>query len=399
MAGMFLVFGIGCNGAGSDKKYDSNKGNNGMNKNTYPVIFADAARSSFIDVTSKSEGYLTWKKIFNDDDEIPLGLRCILIGGANIFACSDDTVICFDTDGKKLWTKPIRESSPVSIHGGKLYYRKIETIDELAAVDFKGADYPQTMWILESDNACTPLYIEPLDGEFLALSLCTPPPEQGRPSFVFYRKKYETEKFIWVDNIAGKPAAPPLHTPDGAKFIVFAENEIIIYDANSAKSDGDIINRFPNPVQKIISVAAGDGDVIYLLGKSEDKNILLALAHDGTEKWRWTDDTGIPGVSLKQPPVVGIDGLVHIPVGRTLKTIRDGELVREFTIEERTIDFCSALADGSVLIAAKNSLYRADPDGNKIFGLLFDHDIVAPPVADAQGHIYIATDYELIRID
>lgn len=399
MAMIFLASGAGCTGAGSDKTNELNKGNNGMNKNTYPAIFADAGRSSFVDITSSSEGFLTWKKFFDEEDEKPLNPRSILIGRANIFVYSNDAVICYDADGNRLWTVVIREGSPVSIFNNRLYYRKIEAIDELTAVDFNGRKVDQTIWILASDNACSPLYIEPLENEFLVLSLCTAPPEQGQPAYIFYRKKYETEKYIWSDDIGGRPAAPPLHPVGGENFIVFSAEEIIVYNAATENPEGEILSRFANPVEELVGASAYKESSLYLLGRKGGKNLLIAYALDGTEKWQWEINGGSGEVSFKQPPVIGIDGLVHIPAGRTLKTIKDGQLIREFTIEERTIDYCTALADGSVLIAAKNSLYRADADGAKIFGLLFDHDIVVPPVVDAGGHVYIATAFELIRID
>lgn len=399
ITGLVFVVGIGCTGAGSGNNKDLNKENNGMTTNTYPVIFADARRSSFIDARSESEGFLTWKKFFHDDSKVPFDPRAILIGDKRVLVYSGDMIIEFDSEGKRLWSKPIREGSPVSIRNDQLFYRKIDAIDELAAVDFNGRDVQQTMWILESDNACNPVYIEPLDKDFMALCLCTAPPEQGRPAFVFYKKKYETEKFIWVDNIAGRPAAAPLHFTDNERFVVFSEAEIVTYNAATAKSDGEIIARFPIPFKEIISCSGDNNGLLYILGKQDNQIFLAALAPDGTEKWRFKIDGGIAEVLSKQPPVVGLDGLIHVPAGRTLKTIKDGKLIREFTIEERTIDHGTALADGSVLITAKNTLYRADASGKKIYGLLFDHDIVTPPVVDAQGHVYIATAFELLRID
>ena len=399
MAMLFLAFGIGCTGAGSDKTNELNKGKNGMNKNTYPVIFADAGRSSFVDITSSSEGFLTWKKFFDDDDQKALNPRSILIGGENLFVYTDDAVICYNTDGSRLWTKSIREGSPVSIYNDRIYYRKIEAIDELTAIDFNGRELDQTIWILASDDACSPLYIEPLEKEFMVLSLCTAPPEQGQPAYIFYRKKYETEKYTWSDDIGGRPAAPPLHATGSDKFIIFSAEEIIVYNASAENPEGEVLSRFAYPLEKLNAASADKEGNLYILGQKEGKNILISLSPDGAENWRWEIDGGQGEVLSIQPPVIGVDGLVHIPVGRTLKTIKDGQLIREFAIEERTIDYCTALADGSVLIAAKNSLYRADAEGAKIFGLLFDHDIVAPPVVDAGGHVYVTTAFELIRID
>ncbi|MEW5922879.1 MAG: hypothetical protein AB1746_02725 [Candidatus Zixiibacteriota bacterium] len=399
MAGFILAFGIGCTGAGSGNNKDLNKESNGMTTNTYPVIFADAGRSSFINAGSESEGYLTWKKFFDEEDKTPLNPRAILIGGKRIIVYSNDKLIGYDTDGMRLWSKPMREESPLSIHKDQIYFRKTEAIDELAAVDFNGREIQQTMWILESDNACSPLYIEPLDSGFFALCLCSAPPEQGRPGIVFYKKRYETEKFIWSGNIPGRPAAPPLHIAEGDKFIVFSEKEVIVYNAAAAGSEGEVVARFPLPFQEIFSCSGVKDSLLYMLGNQENKIFLAAIAMDGTEKWRFKIDGALSGVLSKQPPVIGVDDLIHIPAGRTLKTIHNGQLVREFTIEERTIDHCTALADGSVLITAKNSLYRADASGQKIYGLLFDHDITTPPVVDAQGHVYIATAFELMRID
>jgi outer membrane protein assembly factor BamB len=399
MVVLFLAFGMGCTGAGSDKSQEFKKGNNVMNKNTYPVIFADAQRSSFIDITSPAEGFLTWKKFFDEEDQKPLNPRSILTGGVNIFVYSKDSILCYNTDGEKLWSVGIRESSPVSLFDDRLYHRKIEAIDELAALSFNGRENNTTIWILASDNACSPLYIEPMDKEFLVLSLCTAPPEQGQPAYIVYRKKYQTEKYIWSIRLSGRPAAPPLHIGGMERLIVFSESDIMVCNAATDNPEGEIIYRFEYPAGEIINASADKEGSLYIFSKEGDAVFLTALASDGTEKWRYDAEVSAESQVSQQPPVIGVGGLVHFPTGRTLKTIRDGEVIGEFTIEERAIDYCSALADGSVLIAAKNSLYRTDADGNKLFGLLFDHEIVVPPVADAGGHVYIATDYELIRID
>lgn len=354
-----LSMGAGCNGSDTRKSHDNGKEQIINMENLYSVIFADPGRTSFINAKSNSGGKVGWEIPLNDKASPPFSPRAILVSERQLFVYSDTLLSSFNTDGKLLWSRVIRSESPVGVAGGNVYFRKKDKIDLLQGVTLAGQDIPGTFWLLESDMSCRPVYIQPLDGDFLAVSLCVGPPEGQPPVSIPYRKKYEAESFLWSDHINGTPPLAPLYNASLERFILFAQEEIIVYNAAKTDWQAEVFSRFKYPFEKIIQAGADKAGVIYMIGRHEEKINLVAVSSQGEELWRWI---GGPPESYPsgQPPVIGVDGLVHIPSGRILISIKDGNVVREFPIENKSINYCTALADGSILITAEDELFRVD---------------------------------------
>jgi hypothetical protein len=51
------------------------------------------------------------------------------------------------------------------------------------------------------------------------------------------------------------------------------------------------------------------------------------------------------------------------------------------------------------LVAAADRLVRIGLDGNPMFDLAIGDTVVAPPVADAEGNLYAASEDRLFRIE
>ena len=369
-----------------------------MDISLYPVIFADTRRSSFINTTSLCEGKISWQKNLADNDELTFYPRAILISGNLIFAYSNDFIAAFNTNGIKKWTRNIRPGSPVSIDNNLIYYRNPEAYDELSAVTFDNKTEDKKMWLLESDDACTPLYIEPLESSFLALCQCISPPEQGKSMFLYYKKEYTTENFTWVENIYGRTQIPPLHFTESDHFVVFAPGEIIIYNSAAKKNGDNIINHFQYPLKTIIS-ASGDKDgVIYLFGENEDRLVLSAMDQTGKERWNWLGPPKSFSLKFKQPPIIGVNNSIHLIIGTRVITIREGQILNEYSTGNEQIDYCSAIADGSIFISADNWLYQIDSNGLERIKIQIDDKILTPPVIDSEGNVFISTSNKIIKI-
>ncbi len=394
-----LCLSAGCNGADTKKSHDNGKEQKKIMENLYPVIFADAGRSCFINSKSSGKGVTGWEAALNDKASVPYNPISILVASRQLYVYSDSLVTAFNLAGNRLWSRPIRPGSPVGIAGEVIYFRKNDKIDLLGAVTAGGQELSKTLWLLESDQSCRPIYIMPLADDFLAVSLCVGPPEGQPPVFIPYRKKYETETFLWSDRFDGTPPLMPLYISGQDRMIVFSTSEIVIYNAGASKWQPEITSRFPLPLKKIIQASCDSAGNLYLIGDENGVITLVAMNLDGEIKWRWTGGPADSYPSNGQPPVLGPDGSIYVASGMTLVTVKDGRTVREFPIEKKIISFCTALADGSVLVTAEDAIFRVDAAGQLTFGLSFDHKILTPPVVDEGGNVYIALSDKLIRIE
>ncbi|PKK84997.1 MAG: hypothetical protein CVT49_00200 [candidate division Zixibacteria bacterium HGW-Zixibacteria-1] len=392
---MTILFGLLSNGCraespGRQAQTSAQKGEI-MSAEICPTYFGNPRRSSFIPVVSNTGGVIEWQTPL----DLPGGVipHAALIWNDNIVLETMDGIQVYSRQGKFVFKQKKNYGAPLGVAGEFLFTQDPKFW--LTAFNIKGeitleeADFPNAN---NKDYNVSMLIAGKSD--FIAVIQFNGGPENLKPEIFVELANYGDILPKWQNRFDGIQSAAPLYMADIGLVVVFT-NEIIFIDAGT----GGEKSRLVLPLPLIYSGSADIDGTLYLIGNDDGQAILVALAPDGTEKWRFKIDGGIAEVLSKQPPVVGLDGLIHVPAGRTLKTVKDGRLIREFTIEERTIDHCTALADGSVLITAKNTLYRADASGKKIYGLLFDHDIVTPPVVDAQGHVYIATAFELLRID
>lgn len=371
-----------------------------MNMNPYPVIYADFMRSSFISVSPSAKGAVEWTMALRSKDEPPFRPLAILVAERHFVVYSTKSAVASTLQGKRIWEKAIRAESPVAVVQDKVYFRKPEKVDELSQVFFDGREVPGKLKILEADQACQPLYIEPLAGQFLALCRCQPPPEQGPPMSVFYAKPYEAMDFTWVRNVPGAPRLLPLHIPELQRFVVFSEQDVIVCHSMTARPAGEEIARFVYPLKKVISCSADKSGLLYLAGEDGETRVLKALTLGGEEKWSWSRPYTPPpiGASAEIPPIVGAEGVVYVVLGSSVLGIKDGRLVREFEVKDAQVKGCSALADGSLLVAAGRILVLVDERGGERFRLDLGEEILTPPVVDLEGRIYVGLSNTVVKI-
>ena len=362
-----------------------------MSEEIYPTYFANPRRSSYIPTASNSSGVIDWKTALRlPEGAVP---SAVLIWKGSFIVETINEVYVYSRDGKFVFRQEKNHGAPLAVAGDFLFTQDrdfwLTAFNAGGDVSLEQADFPNA----NSRDYSVSMFVAGKD-DFAAVIQFNGGPEELEPEIFVEFAVYGDILPQWQNRLTGTQSGAPLYIPEIGRIIVFTD-EIIPIDAKTGAEQ----TRLKFPFTEFYSGSADIDGTLYMTGNEEGKAILVAMAPDGKEKWRYIIGSADKGQLSKQPPVIGAGGLIHVPSGRTLKTIQNGQLVREFTIEERTIDYCTALADGSVLITAKNTLYRADADGKKIYGLLFDHDITTPPVVDAQGHVYIATAFELMRID
>ena len=368
----------------------------------YTRIFADARRSSFIDIESSAKGVVTWQSALHGIEEEVFAPEALLNTGKLLVMYNRRKAMSFSTDGARIWSENIATGSPVSVFDGKIYFRSVKTqANVLSAVNPDGSPVPDKMYILDSYDVAYPVYIEPLEGRFLAMCRFIPMPEEGETETTFYSKEYPTLDYTWVASFKGEPPLLPLHSVQTNRLTIFKPDQIALYNSvpGEKTEEEEEIAHYKSPMEKLLAASCDIDGNLFLIGQDKGKNMMMALSVEGEELWRWTEGLILDTSRPIQPPVLGVNNQVHLISGRSILTLSHGELVRKFDTDGEIITFCTALADGSLLIAAGLAFYRVDAAGEAMFSFEFDHTITAPPIAGPDGAIYVATTHTLTRVD
>jgi outer membrane protein assembly factor BamB len=397
-----LLNAVCCSGTKTAENQQSRKESDAVMSNSYVRKYADARRSSFIDVASSSAGKVVWQVSLHEDTAVAFAPEALLTADGYLVAYSRNLVNGFDAAGKRLWTKVKRPGSPVTIFDGKVYFRAQDAeVNELNAVKLDGAPENQPMYVLDAFAAAAPVYIEPLADGFLAMCVYRPMPEEGGPETTFYKKEYGTLDYGWVAGFPGEPPLLPIYESGGNRFVVFGPERIAVFNASPGEGveEEEELARFKYPLEPVVAASADAEGRLYLLGRKGDQAALVVIDDSGKEQWRWTEGIVLNSSGDVQPPVLGPANLVHIGCGRSVMTLADGALVRKFETDGEMVSYVTALADGTLLVAAEKALYVVDGEGKTVFSLEFDQPIAVPPVAGTGGGIYVAVAKTLTRID
>lgn len=389
----------GCSWAGENGGADSQEGKGRMSSYLYPVMYSDGGRSSAIDASSGSRGVVEWAV-----DLIPQGVdrrlepRAVLSCNDRLVVQTDRLLIAFDPGGKRLWEREIWPGSTVWAYGGSIYFRKPDELSELGALSLEGEVIDRPMPILDCDESASPLFIEPQADGFLALSVVAVAPEQGASYLKFYRKHFEEKTYDWVGSAKGRAVLPPLHLSRIDRLVVFAANDILVYDSATENMNGQEVTRFPYPMEKLNACSATSDGTLHFSGSTRGKSELIAVGSDGKVGWR-CDKLGPAGqISSRQPPILGSDSTAFVTIGNSVTKVRDGEVEWTFSTEGPPISFGTALADKTLLVTAEHVLIRIDSEGREVFRVDLESTILTPPIIDRSGNVYVATADRLVKV-
>ena len=128
-----------------------------------------------------------------------------------------------------------------------------------------------------------------------------------------------------------------------------------------------------------------DGTIYF---NNRDRGTLVAVNPDGSIKWEFADSVRFDFDSA----VLDADGTLYFFGGWGLYAVtKDGQLKWKNARLDRTNGIsCPAIAsDHTLIFADATYLYAISPEG-EIKWKVKDEEITSPPVADAQGNIYLA---------
>lgn len=362
-----------------------------MSQTTYPTFFSSPNRSSFIPVSSGSEGNITWSQELELPGEVRP--RHLLVWEGRIVLETLSDLIVFTNEGERLWERKKQFNSVVAIASETMYYQNERL--KLEAVDLSNGLVLDNAYFPDADHEDFPVsLLWPREDDFLAVIQFIGGGDAEEPPWAeVYMTAYGDRISTWDHTYEGTQALPPLFIPELERLLV-AVREAVCFDT----STGQEVLRFSLPVSSCVNwSASADGD-LYLLGKEGAIELLFSTSLTGEEKWRWSDLNMSESWSEKQPPIARPGGIVHVFSSQSVLTFQDGILLWEYGLRDETPGHGAALADGSLLITIGNKLYRLSVDGEELFVVSLENEILTPPVVDAAGNIYVATAFHLLQI-
>jgi hypothetical protein len=383
-------------GACQKRAEETGNGSTTMASDPYPVQFADPRRSSYIPFSATCIGAVEWEKPLSKGDEPPFNPLGILVGQQVIVAYSERRAVCFSPEGSKLWTRDIFFRSPVWLVEDTVYYQSPQHIDRLGAVTREGRDVKSTLRILDANDVCSPVYLQPEAGGFYALCICRPAREVGPPFSKFYRKQYEPQEYDWVGDIKSKPPVLPLLIPELKRFVVFSDSEVLVCNSDTKEIVAEEVKRFALPLEAL-QCSAGKNGELYVIGREKRSTVFVALSLEGKELWRYGGTLGMRD-DPKQAPLVGSDGTIFLAGGSTVVALQKGRVIHQYSTEGESIVAASVLSDGSLLVTAGKRLYQFMAEGGVQMSVKFDDPPLTPPVVDSRRRVYVATAKSLFKI-
>ena len=359
-------------------------------KSTYSTYLANYGRNSYIPVESNSKGELGWST------EIPLKInqhpRSVMVWEGNLVVETESSIIVYDNKGNFLWERSKVFRSPIAIGNKLLYYENenffLDVVDTSNKLAYENVSIP------EAANENYPIYLFAPEKETFIAAIQFVGGEDGTPAEArFHKTQFGDRISTWEHGIEGTLSLPPLYIAEVNKLVIFMK-DILYFDTDTGKK----ISQINFPLESPLNCCAGNDGMLYMLGYENNQIVLAAFTDDGIIKWRWTDRSAGKTLLKKQPSILGADNIIYVLAADEVFAVNRHKLLWSFAPEEKTISYGTALADGSLLLTAGNSLYRLDSKGDTMFSIDFEKTILAPPAVDRNGKIYIAMSDELALV-
>ena len=240
---------------------------------------------------------------------------------------------------------------------------------------------PDQLRRLAQASLDSPLQVPPVglpDGGFFSLT------ESGKYLFLNPNGSERLRGSLGVNGFKN----PLVTSPDGTVYAASENNKIFaIYPSGQVGWSYAASNCFYNS-----PAIAPDGSIIAI----DEKQVVYAL-DPLTGRPRWTSNLSMvtPGPG-RQPPAVAQDGTIYFINGRDPGVLfavsPDGKLLWTFTgTKSKRFDFGPILAEGRIYLAsAANLVYAVSLDGKLVFTAPTANPIIAAPIVDGQGNLYVS---------
>jgi outer membrane protein assembly factor BamB len=397
---------------------------------TNPVRFASPRRDSALSGTTAAVGKLTWSQNLSKVSSLDWPPTVLIWGDRPVVATAADLEV-FDPKGERLGSYHKRAGTPAAVGQGRLYHQTpgffLDALDATGGKALAESPFPggsgrdvavDLFWPRDEDFIA--VVSQPGDSE---LAEGESPDKPAKPPLVTVRKnKYELTYGLWHIKYKGVSRLAPLLVPERGTLALMMD-DLIRVDIGEDQE----LSRFKVPLQTLVEWSADTDEVYCFTGyqgpDAGGKKTLLAMSAAGHELWRWTDEEEHDPWAVLQPPIRGPGGrVIVLTQGRVLAfeagklrwqydvlsaslkhgahvdsgsfELKDGRLIAKGGLRHGAV-----LADGSVLATINKTLYHLSADGQKLFAVSVDEEILGPPVVDAAGHLYVATATHLSRID
>jgi hypothetical protein len=386
---------ITCSSRDDRSKAGADKPNSVKDTNmiaTYdPAYFGDSRRSSFLPVSSAGRGELTWTRPLG----LPAGLRPVhlFVWNEMVVVDADLKVAAFDLNGGPLWSRDKAADSPLGFRSQTVYYR--DAGYRLSAVNSRGQQVVNATYFPDGNDKRFHISLfQTQDSAFLSVIQFDGGPQELPVKTYIELTNYGNRMAEWICTIEGLQTLRPLFLKDQKRVVVFLDRIVYVQ-----AGDGKEIGRADMPLPTVYSASADSSGNLYLLGRNEDLVSLVVQDGAGKELWRWVDSTPGRVMAAGQPPILGKDGKVHLLAAGSILTLVQGTLAWEHVVDEPGYSYAVALADGTLLASAGGTLERVSSGGDRVFAVTLKQSIVAPPTVDIEGHVFVAAETELVRID
>ena len=366
----------------------------------YPVLFANTLQNGLTSATVRALGKETWRKR-RTEKEMGSGGH-LLVSRSTVYVITADQITAVDATGKDLWNFKKWPNSSAVLFENVLYCQSYENKSRLARISLEGGKTLKSDIVLPSTaDKEKMLFFAPLQKEFLAC--CQLPPSQrlqnGKavsfpPYYTVYKKPYDNWDFTWVAEGKESIILPILLVSDGKKLCIGTRQSMTIFNSESTVNEPSPMGHFAYPMQEVKSASADLKGTIYLVGVADKKEELVACDDKGTIKWKW-EGAGITGSA--QPPVTGAEGEIIVLSDSKVCGVKNGTLAWEYSTGLLDPKYMTAASDGNVLIVADSILFCCKA-GKEVFTFDAGSSIIAPPVIDVEGSVYVLTPTEIIKV-
>jgi hypothetical protein len=381
-------------------KHDNYMKRGASMENVYPVLYANTLQNSLINATVHAAGKEAWRK---RRAEIEFGSEGhLLVSRLMVFLVASERITAFDATNKELWLHKKWTKSPVFLHNNVLYCQSYSKNDVLERVELKsGKPLKSDIGLPIIGDKVRFVFFEPQENGFLA---CGQFPgsqvlKDGKavsypPNYALFGEPYDVRDFLWIAEEMTAVILPILHISNKKQLCVGTSQSMVLYNSAPPIREPQPTGRFKYPLTIVKNICADSSGLLYLLGFNDKKEELVACDGKGTIKWKWnrTDIT-----ASVQPPAVGADGEIIVLSGSHVCGVKDGRLTWEFSTGLQDPNYVTTTSDGSVLIAARDVLFCCK-EGKEVFIFDAGSSIIAPPVVDAEGSIYVLTPTEVIKV-
>ena len=368
--------------------------------NVYPVLFANTLQNGLTDAKVLAQGNEAWRKRRTEKEMGSSGH--LLVSRSTVFIITTDQITAVDATGKDLWNSKKWPQSTAVLFENVLYCQSYENKSRLARISLEGGTTLKSDIVLPSTaDKEKMLFFAPLQKEFLAC--CQLPASQklqnGKavslpPYYTVYRKPYDNWDFTWVAEGKESVVLPVMLVSNGKKLCIGTRHSMTMYNSESTVNEPSPLGNFAYPMQEVKSACADSKGNLYFIGVNEKTEELIACDENGKVKWKW-QRAGITGRLL--PPVVGSNDEVIVINDSGVCCVNEGKLFWEFSTGLQDPNYVTATSDGSVLISAGDLLFCCK-EGKEVFSFEAGSSIIAPPVVDTEGSIYVLTPTEVIKV-